>query len=78
MIANLVAQGIHDIQSLSLSGSCEVESAPAAGVKEETPEPTTRTVFAAVEQSPARPANTPGQNARTLQQNALKSSITFG
>ena len=77
MIANLVAQGISDIQSLSLSGSCDVESAPVAAVKEEAQEPTARTVFATVEQSPVRPAIPQGTTARTMQQNALKSSITF-
>ena len=77
MIANLLAQGINDIQSLSLSGSCDVESTPAVAVKQPSPELKPQTVFPAVEQIPARPVNPQPQNARTMQQNALKSSITF-
>ena len=75
MIANLRAQGINDIKSLSLSGNFEAESSvsTAAAVENNV----IKSVFPAVEGGAAKPTPVASKDPRTMQQNALKSSITF-
>ena len=74
MMANLVAQGINDIKSLSLSGNFEAESSVSNAAIEDK---VIKSVFPAVEGGAARPTPASSKDPRTMQQNALKSSITF-